>query len=154
MTTKNQPAPKPSGLPDVWPLVIADMQARDAAGRRKYGVPLQPHNGRDALQDLYEELLDAAVYIKQAMLERGKPLPDPLAGVTMFRDAYGNIYATHENGRVMRRFAIVPWDWNYPDFSATAAEYRRKYPQDIELTSTQARAVHAQTPLPAWWLKS
>lgn len=54
----------------VWALVIADMAGRDALGLRKYGRPLLPNDGRDSLQDLYEELLDAAVYIKKAMLER------------------------------------------------------------------------------------
>ena len=80
-----QIAPLPNVNPAVWPLVIADMhlfgtdgfgpqviadmQDRDLAGRKKYGTPLQPHNGRDALVDLYQELLDAAVYAKQAMFE-------------------------------------------------------------------------------------
>ncbi len=65
-----QPAPIPNGRPAVWDLVLADMAARDAEGRRKYGVPLQPHNGRDPLVDLYQELLDAVVYARQAIYER------------------------------------------------------------------------------------
>jgi hypothetical protein len=51
-------------------MVLADMAARDAEGRRKYGVPLQPHNGRDALRDAYEEALDLCVYLRQALYER------------------------------------------------------------------------------------
>lgn len=54
----------------VWEQVIEDMKARDHVGRERYAAPLQAFNGRDALRDLYEELLDAAVYIKQAMIER------------------------------------------------------------------------------------
>lgn len=50
-------------------LLIKDMQDRDQWGRSKYGVPLQPNNGRDALVDLYQEFLDATVYIKQYLLE-------------------------------------------------------------------------------------
>jgi hypothetical protein len=46
------------------------MQARDHAGRQKYGMPLQAHNGRDPLVDLYQELLDAVVYLRQAIEER------------------------------------------------------------------------------------
>lgn len=65
-----QPSPQPNELPAVWSLVIRDMEQRDATGRAKYGVPLQPHNGRDALIDLYQELLDAAVYCRQAIYER------------------------------------------------------------------------------------
>ena len=65
-----QPDPKSNNLPAVWDLVISDMKARDEVGRSRYGTPLQPHNGRDALRDVYEELLDAAVYIRQVMYER------------------------------------------------------------------------------------
>jgi hypothetical protein len=42
-------------------------------GKKKYGVPLRANNGRDALQDLYEELIDATQYIKQEMVERDTP---------------------------------------------------------------------------------
>lgn len=69
--TPAQPPPVPNDRPPVWAAVIADMHARDATGRARYGVPLQPHNGRDALRDAYEEALDLAVYLKQALLERG-----------------------------------------------------------------------------------
>ena len=64
-----QPAPTPNDEPPVWELVIADMRARDAVGRERYGTPLQAHNGRDALQDAYEEVLDLAVYLRQAIEE-------------------------------------------------------------------------------------
>ena len=65
-----QPAPIPNDLPPVWSLVLADMAARDDLGRRRYGVPLQPHNGRDSLRDAYEEALDLVVYLRQAIYER------------------------------------------------------------------------------------
>ncbi len=65
-----QAPPVANAHPAVWPLVLADMQARDGEGRRKYGVPLQPHNGRDTLVDLYQELLDAAVYTRTLIYER------------------------------------------------------------------------------------
>lgn len=54
----------------VWDLVISDMHGRDALGLRKYGRALLPHDGRDTLQDAYEEALDLAVYLRKAMLER------------------------------------------------------------------------------------
>ncbi len=54
----------------IWNLVIADMEARDNVGRERYGRPLTANNGRDALLDAYEEALDLAVYLKQAMVER------------------------------------------------------------------------------------
>lgn len=65
-----QPPPVPSDRPAVWGLVVADMHARDAFGRGRYGTPLQPHNGRDALADAYQEALDLAVYLRQALYER------------------------------------------------------------------------------------
>lgn len=67
---KPQPAPEENELPEVWALVIRDMTERDADGKRKYGVGLQPHNGRDALVDAYQEALDLAVYLRQALYER------------------------------------------------------------------------------------
>lgn len=70
-----QPPPQANEKPAVWNLVLADMRARDAEGRRKYGVPLQPHNGRDAMIDLYQELLDAVVYARQAIYERDSAQP-------------------------------------------------------------------------------
>lgn len=70
MSDESQPAPLPSESPAVWDLVSADMAARDRLGESRYGTRLRPHNGRDALRDLYEELLDAAAYIRQVMYER------------------------------------------------------------------------------------
>lgn len=65
-----QPAPVPNRLPAVWDLVIGDMRARDRLGRERYGVPLQPDNGRDNLLDLYQELLDSAVYCRSELFKR------------------------------------------------------------------------------------
>lgn len=72
MDFNNQPAPKPNNLPEVWELVIADMQARNEFGRKKYGVGLQPHNGRKSLKDAYEEALDLCVYLRTELYERGE----------------------------------------------------------------------------------
>ena len=66
----NQPAPVANDRPDVWSQVIMDMENRDSVGRARYGVPLQPHNGRDALLDAYEEALDLCAYLRQAIMER------------------------------------------------------------------------------------
>ncbi len=65
----NQPQPTPNDSPPIWELVIQDMKARDMLGRARYGTPLQAHNGRNALWDAYEEILDAAVYLRQAIEE-------------------------------------------------------------------------------------
>lgn len=65
----DQPPPVPSSG-DVWALVLADMEERRRLGIARYGTPLQPHNGRDALVDAYQESLDLAVYLRQAIAER------------------------------------------------------------------------------------
>lgn len=65
-----QPPPSPSNAPAVWDLVEADMRERDQIGAQKYGTRLQPHNGRDALVDAYQEALDLVVYLRQAIYER------------------------------------------------------------------------------------
>lgn len=65
-----QPPPVPTNHPAAWSLVIADMAQRDVMGSAKYGTRLQPGNGRDSLQDAYEEALDLAVYLRTAIYER------------------------------------------------------------------------------------
>lgn len=54
----------------MWLEVIKDMEERRVHGIEKYGKPVQPFNGRDPLIDLYQELLDACVYTRQAIEER------------------------------------------------------------------------------------
>ena len=65
-----QPDPVHNEKPACWDLVMKDMTDRDQWGRTKYGTPLQPFNGRDALTDTYQELLDACVYMRQLLYER------------------------------------------------------------------------------------
>ena len=67
--TLEQPKPHPS-KGDVWAQVMEDMFNRRLQGIERHGGPLQPHNGRDALIDLYQELLDAVVYTRQLIEER------------------------------------------------------------------------------------
>lgn len=50
--------------------VMVDLMERMEVGIKTYGEALRPNNGRDALQDAYEEALDLACYLKQAMIER------------------------------------------------------------------------------------
>lgn len=68
---------------EVLPLVLArlnsyeqillepELRQRAAEGLRHYGVPLMTHNGRDALRDALDELLDALKYILQYEKETG-----------------------------------------------------------------------------------
>lgn len=65
-----QPPPIPNDERPVWEQVMEDMSARNQFGIKEYGVALQIFNGRNALQDAYEESLDKTVYLKQALLEQ------------------------------------------------------------------------------------
>lgn len=65
-----QPAPIQSQhVPIVW-LVTHDLALRAAAGAAKYGDKLRGFNGRDALLDAYQEVLDLAMYLRQEIYER------------------------------------------------------------------------------------
>lgn len=64
-----EPMPK-RGPVDILPLVIGDLKDRDQVGTRKYGTTLQAGNGRDPLIDAYQECLDMAMYLRQAITER------------------------------------------------------------------------------------
>jgi len=66
----DQPLPTVNTHPAIQDLVIRDMEERKAVGLERYGTLLQPHNGRDVLVDLYQELLDACMYIRQTLYER------------------------------------------------------------------------------------
>lgn len=65
-----QPTPKPTTGPRIVDLVISNLRARAELGKERYGTYLQAGNGRDPALDLYEELLDAALYAKQLLDER------------------------------------------------------------------------------------
>jgi hypothetical protein len=65
-----QPAPTSSARPCAWDVVLGWMRDRDQFGQRKYGVRLQPGNGRDQLKDAIDELLDLIAYLAAEWLER------------------------------------------------------------------------------------
>jgi len=64
----------PRTLEATWDLVIEDIRGRDRTGEKEYGTRLHAHNGRNPLQDAYEEALDLSVYLKQTLIER-EPIP-------------------------------------------------------------------------------
>jgi hypothetical protein len=79
VTIEDQPRPEPNERPHITDLVVADLVERKRIGTERYGTPLQPFNGRDALVDAYQEVLDLANYVRQRIWEdehretRGKP---------------------------------------------------------------------------------
>jgi len=75
-----QPKPQPNASKPIWEMVIEDMHERDQVGRQRYGTPLQAHNGRDTLQDAYEEALNLVVYLRQTIEERNQKEKPELSG--------------------------------------------------------------------------
>jgi hypothetical protein len=71
-----QPDPTPTNGPHIADMVAVDLAERKALGIRTYGVALTTFNGRDALWDLYEELLDACCYLRQLIAERDEPVDE------------------------------------------------------------------------------
>jgi len=67
---EDQQLPTPNDNPSIHGLVIEDIRERLELGINRYGTPLQAHNGRNALRDAYEEVLDLAVYVKQVLEEQ------------------------------------------------------------------------------------
>jgi hypothetical protein len=54
---------------DLWLEIIEDMKNRRQLGLDQYGVPVTGQNNINWLQHLYEELLDAIVYIRAAIVK-------------------------------------------------------------------------------------
>lgn len=52
---------------DVQSLVIRDIEERRKVGIQRYGTALQTFNGRNTLQDLYEECIDSTVYARSLL---------------------------------------------------------------------------------------
>ena len=67
---KEQPPPKRNDTTPIVTLVKQDLDERMRKGVETYGMPLRAWNGRDALQDAYEEALDLCCYLRQAIQER------------------------------------------------------------------------------------
>jgi hypothetical protein len=54
----------------IWLAIKKDLDLRDAKGWAEYGRPFLAFDGRNTLQDLYEEILDAAAYLKKLLIEQ------------------------------------------------------------------------------------
>ena len=75
--TMDQPMPVEGTGPAIADLVIKDIEERKQLGITRYGKPLQAHNGRNALIDAYQEVLDLAQYLRQLIEETP---PEPITG--------------------------------------------------------------------------
>lgn len=76
----------------------AYLKARAKAGQSKYGVELQAFNGRKPAYDRLEELLDAAVYSMQDIMERERIadlLERAIIPLTIFENDYPQEFAAY-----------------------------------------------------------
>lgn len=73
--TAKQPAPSGKGDP-ILGMVLTDLTNRALEGREKYGEALKANNGRNALWDAYQEALDLAMYLRQAIEEQHRAQTD------------------------------------------------------------------------------
>lgn len=62
-----------------FPEIIKMIEERAAIGEQRYGTRLQAWNGRNAVQDLLEEILDGIQYSYQAFVETGDYLYEDLS---------------------------------------------------------------------------
>lgn len=67
-----QPHPTPNTHPPVLDAVIDLLRQRAAVGLKTYGTPLQPFNGRNAIDDAIAEAADLLMYLVQAKMELEK----------------------------------------------------------------------------------
>ncbi len=63
-----QQAPHGKGR-EIAALVAQDVLNKAEEGCKKYGEPLKAFNGRNPLIDAYQEAIDLAKYLKQAIIE-------------------------------------------------------------------------------------
>lgn len=76
LSSATTPEPDPienPNMPILWDMVAKDMLDRKMFGFSKYHKHLRPHNGRKALWDAYQELLDLVVYLRQYIYELDNP---------------------------------------------------------------------------------
>jgi predicted HAD superfamily Cof-like phosphohydrolase len=153
---EEQAPPEPNESPAIWGLVISDMQARDRIGRERYGTPLQAGNGRDALVDAYQEALDQAVYLRQAIEERGgrKPVTgelweDAAGKLWVFQrsdpgDATAPPYYVFKNGEDLCLVTVSGFAWRgpvVPHRAAMADEIARLRSREDELLESNTALV-------------
>lgn len=98
---RDQTLPIATGEKFTHDLVSADVQERKWFGQRKYGVALQPSNGRDSLQDAYEEALDLVIYLKNELRFRR------IEQASALREAAADYYG--DDGPEKNPLSVMTW---------------------------------------------
>lgn len=94
----NNPAPTKN---DTEPIVIGvtrDIIQRAVESRAHYGTYLQAFNGRNAVQDAYEEAIDLTMYLKQMLVERKAMLEIIAQLIEALKEARTHIVAPPTSG--------------------------------------------------------
>jgi hypothetical protein len=109
---------KPHGVGgSIHEMVRSDLYNRKLFGEVKYGEHLKANNGRNCLQDAYEEMLDMTCYMKQKLVEEAsnpfganKKMTDNLTGavITMNCVTFDNqvVYTVNGTGNVFTSSVI------------------------------------------------
>lgn len=86
----------PSGdesLVDDQGLLIADIETRRQVGIERYGQGHRPFNGRNTIQDFYEEMIDGAVYARSLLRAREATRDDLVEAVAkVVDDKVGSVF--------------------------------------------------------------
>ncbi len=72
--SKKEPMPCGNG-DSVLDSVLDDFKKRSLVGTEKYGTELKTFNGRNSLNDAYQEACDLVMYLRQHMLETHTAMP-------------------------------------------------------------------------------
>ena len=103
-----------SGENDVTPVARAEflrlLDQQEAKGVETYGRTLQAGNGRDALQDAAEELVDAFKYLQQARMENAQLQADLAAAREREQRLMTVIEDAVQVGEMQGEdFRLMPW---------------------------------------------
>ena len=127
MSWEKEPLPTESKHPAVWDLVlqdiakpkfthpaqfkihglfIEDIKQRDDFGEKKYKTRLRPFNGRMAVKDAYEEILDLIVYLRQSIYEEEQGTVVVTAESDFFKFGLQSIYNVILDSALKLRFIL------------------------------------------------
>lgn len=105
-----EPDPVPTNAPSAHDLLIERIRARKAFGQAKYGTVLQFDNGRDHLQDMLDEMIDACAYVTNeitAREQRAGSLPSVRGTIVAARVTKVNV---DENGDIVSLGQVLAID--------------------------------------------
>lgn len=126
-----QPLPVKNDLPLSHNLLISEIEKRRDFGAKKYGQALQAENGRNAVQDALEEVIDAAVYLINERTEQRNLLK--VLNILLDRFSIEDrIYDVRDRAD-LTNFSGNSWD--HPDVTAfsEAIEYLKKVRDRLRL---------------------